>query len=79
VPVVKINGVSYDAESLSEEVRAHLQRLAFIDAESERVHLQLDVLRVARDEIGARLDRALVHMELNQPHGNADGVQGAPT
>ena len=76
MPVVKINGISYELEQLSEEVKSHLQRLAYIDAEMDRLRLQADVLRVARDEIGARLDRALLHMELNQapvaqPHGGA--------
>lgn len=74
--MVKINGISYDVEALSGEVKAHLQRLAFIDAEFERLQLQLDVLRVARDEIGVRLDRALVSMELNRE--GAPGVEGAP-
>jgi hypothetical protein len=74
---IKINGVSYDVERLSDEVKAHLQRLSFIDAETERLHLQMDVLRVARDEIGARLDRALLHMELNQPTPTLAAEPGA--
>lgn len=75
--IVKINGISYPVEQLNDEVKGHLQRLAYIDAEAERIRLQLDVLRVARDEIGSRLDRALLHMELNQPRaagGTAGGV-----
>lgn len=75
--VIKINGVSYDAQALSSEVKAHLQRLAFVDSQLEHMHLQIDVLRVARDEIGARLDRALVRMELNNEDLPAQG-DGSP-
>ena len=65
MPIIKINGVSYDAESLTDEIRSHLQRLAFIDAEVDKIRLQMDILRVARDEIGSRLDKAIVAMDLN--------------
>ena len=76
MPLIKINGINYDAEALSPEVKAHLQRLAFIEAEVERVRLQMDVLFVAREEIGVRLDRALVSMELNQEGAPAQGTSG---
>jgi hypothetical protein len=67
MPHVKINGVTYDVDTLSDEVKSHLKALAFIDAESERLAMQLSVMRISREEVGRRLDLALTRQELNRP------------
>jgi hypothetical protein len=73
MPSVKINGITYDFETLSNELKNHLKYLAFIDSEVERLNLQLNVLRISREEIGRQLDSALLRQELNQsqPVGEA--------
>jgi archaellum component FlaC len=73
MPSVKINGITYDFETLSDELKNHLKYLAFIDSEVERLNLQLNVLRISREEIGRQLDSALLRQELNQsqPVGEA--------
>jgi hypothetical protein len=44
-----------------------------IETEVERLNLQLNVLRISREEIGRQLDSALLRQELNQsqPVGEA--------
>ena len=69
MPHVKINGVTYDVDTLDDEVKSHLRALAFVDAESERLGMQLSIMRISRDEIGRRLDLALTRHELNRPGG----------
>lgn len=75
MPHVKINGVTYDVDTLSDEVKSHLKALAFVDAESERLAMQLSVMRISREEIGRRLDLALTRQELNRPTAAAPGLQ----
>lgn len=75
MPHVKINGVTYDVDTLSDEVKSHLQALAFIDAESERLAMQLSVMRISREEVGRRLDLALTRQELNRPAAPGLGPQ----
>ena len=65
MPIITINGVSYEADSLSEDIKGHLHHLAHIDHEFERLTMQMDVLRIARAEIGARLDRELLRAQMN--------------
>jgi hypothetical protein len=73
MPYLKINGVSYDVEALSDEVKSHLKALAFIDSEIDRMGLHVSALRISRDEIGRRLDLALAHQELKSPIPQALG------
>jgi hypothetical protein len=62
---IKINGVTYETDSLSDDVKGHLRHLAHIDQEFERLHMKMDVLRIARAEIGARLDNDLLRSQIN--------------
>lgn len=70
---VKINGVPYDTDLLSDEVKDHLRHMAHIDEEFARLNMQLDVLRIARVEIGNRLDRALLREQINSISLASDG------
>ena len=78
MPFVKINGLTYDFETLSDELKNHLKHLAFIDSEMERLSLQMNVLRISRDEIGRQLDSALLRQELNQATPAGESPQPAP-
>jgi len=60
MPIIKINGVAYELDTLGDEAKAHLRYMAFIDSEMERLSMRADMLRLARDEVGRRLDRALL-------------------
>ena len=62
---IKMNGVTYETDSLSDDVKGHLRHLAHIDQEFERLHMKMDVLRIARAEIGARLDNDLLRAQIN--------------
>lgn len=64
--MVKINGVTYEFEALSEEVKNHLKFLAFIDAELEQLAMRRSVLLISREQIGHRLDKAMVHQSIVQ-------------
>jgi hypothetical protein len=59
MPMVKINGIAYEFDHLSDEVKGHLSYLSFIDAELEQLGMRQNVLRIARDQVGQRLDAAL--------------------
>lgn len=75
MPSVKINGITYDFETLSDELKNHLKYLAFIDSEVERLSLQLNVLKISREEIGRQLDSALLRQELNQSQPGGEASQ----
>ena len=77
MPFVKINGITYDFETLSDELKNHLKHLAFIDSEMERLSLQMNVLRISREEIGRQLDSAVLRQELNQPQPAGEPGQGS--
>lgn len=78
MPFVKINGVTYDVDAISEEVKGHLRALSFIDSELDRIGMQLSVLRISREEVGRRLDLALTRQELNRPDAPVPAVAGTP-
>ena len=75
MPSVKINGITYDFETLSDELKNHLKYLAFIDSEVERLSLHLNVLKISREEIGRQLDSALLRQELNQSQPGSEPSQ----
>jgi|GEM_PF-1566131 len=66
MPLIKINGITYEFEQLTEEVKGHLRYLSFIDAELEQNQMRIASMRIARDEVGRRLDQALVEQSLIQ-------------
>lgn len=60
MPIIKINGLAYELDTLGDEAKGHLRYLAFVDSELERLMMRADMLKLARDEVGRRLDRALL-------------------
>lgn len=66
MPLVKINGITYEFDNLAEEVKGHLKYMAFVDAELEQLAMRQNLLHIARDQIGQRMDRALLRDSVNQ-------------
>ena len=73
MPLVKINGLTYEFNDLADEVKGYLKYMAFIDAELEQLAMRQNLLHIARDQIGQRMDRALLR-ESAQP-ATADPAQ----
>ena len=48
MPNIKINDVDYDLDDLSDEFKAQLGSLQFVDAELQRLNAQTAVLQTAR-------------------------------
>lgn len=66
MPLIKINGQAYEFDKLSEEAKGHLRYLAFIDSELEQLAMRGNVLKISRDQIGQRLDEALLRQSVNE-------------
>ncbi len=64
MPLIKINGLTYEFDKLDEEAKGHLRYLAFIDAELEQMAMRMNVLKISRDQIGQRLDAALLRQSV---------------
>lgn len=76
MPLVKINGVTYEFDELSEDVKTHLKYLSYIDSEIERMKMQLSTFHMSRDHVGRLLDSAMANHALNQSpfEGAAPGI-----
>ena len=48
MPTIKIDNQDYDLDSLSDNAKAQLQSLQFVDAELQRLSAQAAVLQTAR-------------------------------
>ena len=48
MPTIKIDNQDYDLDSLSDNAKAQLQSLQFVDAELQRLNAQAAVLQTAR-------------------------------
>ena len=59
MPAIKIDNRDYDLDTLSEEARAQLQSLQFVDAELQRLQAQIAVLQTARMAYAKALQEAL--------------------
>jgi hypothetical protein len=66
MPLIKINGLAYEFDTLDEEAKGHLRYLAFIDAELEQLAMRMTVMKISRDQIGQRLDAALLRQSVAQ-------------
>ena len=59
MPTIKIDNRSYDLDTLSDEARAQLTSLQFVDAELARLQAQAAVLQTARMAYAKALNEAL--------------------
>lgn len=66
MPLIKINGLAYEFDKLDEEAKGHLRYLSFIDAELEQMALRMNVMKISRDQIGQRLDAALLRQSVTE-------------
>jgi len=57
---ITIDGIEYDADSLSAEAKNQLQSIQFVDAELARLNGQAAVLQTARVAYANALKQALV-------------------
>lgn len=64
MPTVTINNQSYDADSLSDDAKAQLTSVQFVDSELQRLNAQIAVLRTARTAYGNALQAALPAMPM---------------
>lgn len=56
---VTIDNKEYDTEDLSDEAKAQLQSLQFVDAELVRMQMKLAILQTARNTYAKALQNAL--------------------
>ena len=56
---ITINDQAYDSDSLSDDAKAQLVSVQFVDAELQRLNAQMAVLRTARTAYGNALQAAL--------------------
>ena len=59
MPTIKIDNRDYDFDTLSDQARAQLQSLQFVDAELGRLQAQAAVLQTARIAYAKALNEAL--------------------
>ena len=59
MPTIKIDEKEYDLDQLSDEAKAQLMSLQFVDAELQRLNAQAAVLQTARAAYSKALNEAL--------------------
>ena len=59
MPIIKIDDKDYELDNLSEDAKAQLVMLQFVDAELQRVNAQAAVLQTARVAYAKALNEAL--------------------
>ena len=59
MPNVKINDMDFDLETLSDEAKAQIQNIRFVDQELGRLKAQIAVLQTARLTYASALQQAL--------------------
>ena len=64
MPIIKIDEQNYDLDQLSDEAKAQLASLQFVDAELQRLNAQAAVLQTARRAYAKGLNEALAARQL---------------
>ena len=59
MPIIKIDEKDYDLDTLSDEAKAQLTSIQFVDAELQRLNAQTAVLQTARIAYAKALNEAL--------------------
>ena len=59
MPIIKIDDKDYEFDTLSDEVKAQLSSLQFVNAELQRRNAQIAVLKTARKAYSKALNEAL--------------------
>lgn len=56
---ITIDGKTYNPQDLSEQARAHLAHLAYIETELQRMMMGINVLRISRQRINELLRQSI--------------------
>ncbi len=59
MPIIKIDGKDYELDTLSDEAKAQLGMVQFVDAELQRLNAQTAILQTARMTYAKALNEAL--------------------
>ena len=59
MPIIKIDGKDYERDTLSEEAKAQINSLQFVNAELQRHNAHIAVLQTARKAYSKALNEAL--------------------
>ena len=59
MPIIKIDDKDYELDTLSDEAKAQLTSIQFVDAELQRLNAQTAVLQTARNTYAKALNDAL--------------------
>lgn len=59
MPIIKIDNQNYDLDTLSDEAKAQLQSIQFVDQELARLQAQTAVLQTARTAYAKALQASL--------------------
>lgn len=59
MPIIKIDEKDYELDQLSEEAKAQLASLQFVDAELGRLQFQMAAMQTARNAYANALQKAL--------------------
>jgi len=65
MPIIKIDEIDYELDHLSEEAKAQLVSIQFIDNEVQRMNAQLAVLQTARMAYSNALKSALPSTDMS--------------
>ena len=60
MPIIKIDEKDYELDNLSEDAKAQLASLQFVDSELQRMNAKIAVLQTARMAYSKALNEALV-------------------
>jgi len=61
MPIITIDNKEYELDNLSNEAKAQLQSIQFVDAELQRLQAQAAILQTARISYSKALQEALPH------------------
>ncbi|NYT50011.1 hypothetical protein H0A72_11890 [Parapusillimonas granuli] len=59
MPTIKIDNIDYDLDSLSDDAKAQLQSIQFVDQELARLQAQVAAMQTARNAYVSALKAAL--------------------
>jgi hypothetical protein len=67
MPMMKIDGQEYDVDSFSQEAKAQLLSIQFIDKELVRLQMQVAALQTARNAYAMGLKSVMPSLALDKP------------
>jgi hypothetical protein len=63
MPIIKIDNIDYDTDTLSDEAKAQLVSMQFCDQELARLHAQAAAYQTARMAYAKALQEALANLD----------------